>query len=127
MVRGMIDHIGIAVTDLDRSVAFYEQALAPLGYALVMRFPEAAGFGIGGKPDFWIGKEPAVGTIAHVAILAKGRADVRAFHAAALAAGGKDNGAPGVRLQYHPDYYGAFVHDPDGHNIEAVCHEAYLD
>lgn len=122
----MIDHIGISVTDLDRSVAFYERALAPLGYALVMRFDQAAaGFGADGQPDFWIGTDAPKGRV-HVAIRAKGRADVRAFHAAAVAAGGKDNGAPGVREMYHPDYYGAFVLDPDGHNIEAVCHEAYL-
>jgi catechol 2,3-dioxygenase-like lactoylglutathione lyase family enzyme len=123
----MIDHLGIAVSNLATSIAFYKQALAPLGYELVMAFDHAAGFGIGGKPDFWIG----VGASApkdqvHVAIRASGRAAVRAFHAAALAAGGRDNGAPGVRAIYHPDYYGAFVLDPDGHNIEAVCHEPYL-
>lgn len=121
----MIDHLGIAVTDLAASIAFYKQALAPLGYELVMQFDTAAGFGAGGKPDFWIGKGPAP-TPTHVAFATKSRAVVRAFHAAALAAGGKDNGAPGVRAHYHPDYYGAFVHDPDGHNIEAVCHEPYL-
>jgi len=121
----MIDHVGIPVTDLARSLAFYERALAPLGYAVIMKFDHAAGFGIGGKPDFWIGTG-APGSHVHVAIRAKGRADVRAFHEAAIAAGGKDNGAPGVRAHYHPDYYGAFVLDPDGHNIEAVCHEPYL-
>jgi catechol 2,3-dioxygenase-like lactoylglutathione lyase family enzyme len=122
----MIDHIGIPVTDLDASVAFYSQALAPLGYVLVMRVDQAAGFGIAGKPDFWIGVGKPTDKI-HVAIRARGRADVRAFHAAAIAAGGTDNGAPGVREIYHPNYYGAFVCDPDGHNIEAVCHEPYLD
>jgi catechol 2,3-dioxygenase-like lactoylglutathione lyase family enzyme len=123
----MIDHIGISVTDLERSVAFYTKALAPLGYTLIMKFDgQAAGFGINGKPDFWIGQAPVTAK-AHVAILAKGRAAVRDFYAAALAAGATDNGAPGVRAHYHPNYYGGFVLDPDGNNIEAVCHDAYLD
>jgi catechol 2,3-dioxygenase-like lactoylglutathione lyase family enzyme len=126
MVRSMIDHIGIQVTDLARSIAFYERALAPLGYALVMKLEQVAGFGVGREPDFWIAAAPQVTDPIHVAIRAKGRGDVKAFHAAALEAGGSDNGAPGVRAQYHPDYFGAFVRDPDGHNIEAVCHEAYL-
>jgi len=121
----MIDHIGIQVTDLDRSVAFYTQALAPLGYALVMRWEQFAGFGVGGKADFWIGVGHPSDKL-HVAFRAKGRADVQAFYRAAMAAGGIDNGAPGVREIYHPNYYGAFVRDPDGHNIEAVCHDAYL-
>lgn len=121
----MIDHIGIAVTDLDRSVAFYTKALAPLGYTLIMRFDHAAGFGVAGKPDFWIGKGAPKDAV-HVALRAGGRAQVRAFHEAALAAGGKDNGAPGVRPHYHEHYYGAFVLDPDGHNVEAVCHEPFL-
>lgn len=125
MVPPMIDHIGISVTDLARSLAFYERALAPLGYALVMKHDYFAGFGAGGKLDFWVGVGAPKDRI-HVAFRAKGRADVRAFYDAAIAAGGKDNGAPGVRAQYHPDYYGAFVLDPDGHNIEAVCHEPYL-
>jgi catechol 2,3-dioxygenase-like lactoylglutathione lyase family enzyme len=122
----MIDHTGVLVTDLARSVAFYERALAPLGYAITMKFDQFAGFGVGGKPDFWIGVGSPTDRI-HVAFRAKGRAEVRAFYEAALAAGGKDNGPPGVRELYHPDYYGAFVLDPDGHNIEAVCHEPYLD
>jgi catechol 2,3-dioxygenase-like lactoylglutathione lyase family enzyme len=121
----MIDHIGIQVTDLDRSVAFYTQALAPLGYVLVMRWEQFAGFGIAGKPDFWIGTGKPTDRI-HVAFRAKGRGDVRAFYDAAMAAGGTDNGGPGVREVYHPNYYGAFVLDPDGHNVEAVCHDAYL-
>src|SRR5215467_8263180 len=108
----MIDHIGIRVTNIEASVAFYTKALAPLGYVLIMRFEQAAGFGIGGKPDFWIGKGTPQDRI-HVAILAKGRAEVRAFYEAAIAAGGKDNGPPGVREMYHPDYYGAFVLDCD--------------
>ncbi|HEU4735059.1 MAG TPA: VOC family protein [Kofleriaceae bacterium] len=122
----MIDHIGILVTDLDRSVAFYTRALAPLGYEVVMRLPQAAGLGVAGKPDFWIAVGKPTDSI-HVALRARGRRDVRAFHDAAIAAGGTDNGAPGVRAHYHPSYYAAFVRDPDGHNIEAVCHEAYLD
>ena len=122
----MIDHIGIQVTDLEASVAFYTKVLAPLGYVLVMRFEQVAGFGVAGKPDFWIGVGAPTDKL-HIAFRAKGRADVRAFYEAAMAAGGTDNGAPGVRAAYHPSYYGAFVRDPDGHNIEAVCHEAYLD
>ena len=126
----MIDHIGFAVSDYARAKAFYTQALAPLGYVLVMEVPaaqnpsrhSAAGFGAGGKPDFWIGGEGKLEKPLHVAITAKDRAQVDAFHRAALAAGGKDNGPPGLRPQYHPNYYGAFVLDPDGHNIEAVCH-----
>jgi catechol 2,3-dioxygenase-like lactoylglutathione lyase family enzyme len=126
----MIDHIGFPVSDYARSKAFYTQALAPLGYSLVMevgadvtesRAP-AAGFGAGGKPDFWIGGEGGLEKPLHVAILAKDRPSVDAFHRAALAAGGKDNGTPGLRPHYHANYYGAFVLDPDGHNIEAVCH-----
>jgi catechol 2,3-dioxygenase-like lactoylglutathione lyase family enzyme len=125
MVPGMIDHIGVAVTDLARSIAFYERALAPLGYVVHMKFEQFAGFAVHGKPDFWIGAGERTQPI-HVAFRAKGRAEVRAFYEAAMAAGGKDNGPPGIRAQYHPDYYGAFVLDPDGHNIEAVCHEPYL-
>jgi catechol 2,3-dioxygenase-like lactoylglutathione lyase family enzyme len=124
----MIDHLGIGVTDFERSVAFYTKALAPLGYTLIMKFDgQAAGFGIDGKPDFWIGPAPSVTDKIHVAFRAKGRAAVRDFYAAAIAAGAKDNGAPGLRPQYHENYYGGFVLDPDGHNIEAVCHDAYLD
>ena len=124
----MIDHMGFPVSDYARSKAFYEKALAPLGYVLVMEVQEhafgakAAGFGIGGKPDFWIGGEGGLNKELHVAIAAKDRAAVDAFHEAALAAGATDNGAPGIRAHYHPNYYGAFVLDPDGHNIEAVCH-----
>jgi catechol 2,3-dioxygenase-like lactoylglutathione lyase family enzyme len=124
----MIDHVGFSVSDYARAKAFYEKALAPLGYTLVMEVtaPQAgqpaAGFGSGGKPDFWIGAEGKPDKAVHIAILAKDRHTVDAFHRAALAAGGKDNGAPGVRPHYHANYYGAFVLDPDGHNIEAVCH-----
>jgi catechol 2,3-dioxygenase-like lactoylglutathione lyase family enzyme len=122
----MIDHIGIQVSDLERSIAFYAKALAPLGYTLVMKWEQFAGFGVGGKPDFWIDGRGAPKEVIHVAFRANGRAIVRDFHREALAAGGKDNGAPGVRPHYHEHYYGAFVHDPDGHNVEAVCHEPFL-
>jgi catechol 2,3-dioxygenase-like lactoylglutathione lyase family enzyme len=122
----MIDHIGLSVADYERSKAFYPAALAPLGYALVMEITEAgpdAGFGAGGKPDFWLGPGEATTRQVHVAFGARDRATVRAFYDAALAAGAQDNGPPGLRPEYHPNYYGAFVLDPDGHNIEAVCHE----
>jgi catechol 2,3-dioxygenase-like lactoylglutathione lyase family enzyme len=124
----MIDHIGFPVSDYARSKAFYEKALAPLGYTVIMEFAEttsgspAVGFGRDGKPDFWIGGEGGLRGVLHVAIAADNRAMVDAFYRAALAAGGKDNGAPGLRPHYHPNYYGAFVLDPDGHNVEAVCH-----
>jgi catechol 2,3-dioxygenase-like lactoylglutathione lyase family enzyme len=130
----MIDHVGFAVSDYARAKAFYARALAPLGYVLVKEVPAeknpsgfpAAGFGAGGKPDFWIGGEGKLEKPLHVAFVAKDRAAVDAFHQAALAAGGRDNGAPGLRPHYHPDYYAAFVLDPDGHNIEAVFHAAKL-
>ncbi len=126
----MIDHIGFAVSDLARSSAFYEAALAPLGIAEIMRVtPEqteaggtAIGYGKDRNPFFWIGDNEAVGQGTHVAFTADSRAQVDAFHKAALAAGGTDHGAPGIRAHYHPDYYAAFVLDPDGTNIEAVSH-----
>jgi len=126
----MIDHVGFPISDYQRSKAFYSKALAPLGYSLIMEVGSdhtesgapAAGFGADGKPDFWIGGEGGLDGVLHVAIVAKDRATVDAFYHAALAAGGRDNGAPGLRPHYHPNYYGAFVFDPDGHNIEAVCH-----
>jgi len=119
----MLDHVGLAVANFAKSREFYKQALAPLGYQLLMEFGEAAGFGKDGKPDFWIGQGNAAG-VSHVAFAAAKRQIVDDFYKAAMAAGGKDNGAPGLRPQYHPDYYGAFVFDPDGNNIEAVCHQA---
>lgn len=135
----MIDHLGFNVSDIARSKLFYDAALAPLQIAVVMEVtPEQSGrpyayLGYGktadsrdiqaGKPSFWIAGEPGTGNHLHVAFLAASRAEVDAFHAAALAAGGTDNGPPGVRAHYHPNYYGAFVLDPDGHNIEAVCHK----
>jgi len=124
----MIDHVGFPVSDYACSKAFYERALAPLGYVLIMEVQQneqeakACGFGVGGKPDFWIGGEGGLDRAMHIAITAKDRATVDAFHQAAIAAGGTDNGAPGLRAHYHPDYYAAFVLDPDRHNIEAVCH-----
>jgi len=118
----VIDHVGIDVNDIDTTKAFYEQALAPLGYEKLREFPEAVGFGEQGKPDFWIAKRGTPGT-SHVAIASPDRATVDAFHAAALAAGGRDNGAPGLREQYHSTYYGAYVLDPEGNNVEAVCHK----
>lgn len=125
----MIDHIGFPVSDYERAKVFYTQALAPLGYAVVMEVAQAAsghppalGFGIGGKPDFWIGGEGGLNRPLHVAIVAKDRAAVDAFHRAALAAGGRDNGPPGLRPQYHPDYYGAYVRDPEGAKLCFVTH-----
>ncbi len=121
----MIDHTGVTVSDVKRSIEFYKKALAPLGYELISQFEQFAGFGVAGKPDFWIGQGTPKEAI-HVAFRANGRAIVRAFYDAAIAAGGKDNGAPGPRAHYHEHYYGGFVLDPDGHNIEAVCHEPFL-
>jgi catechol 2,3-dioxygenase-like lactoylglutathione lyase family enzyme len=126
-----LDHIGINVTDVARSRAFYESALAPLGMTLVMEYGLACGFGRDGKPDFWIGQgatrfqteeQLRAITPVHVAFLARSRHEVDAFYAAAIAAGGRDNGKPGPRPEYHENYYGAFVLDPDGHNVEAVIH-----
>jgi catechol 2,3-dioxygenase-like lactoylglutathione lyase family enzyme len=119
----MIDHTGFGVRDYAASKAFYERALAPLGLSLVMEVQQAAaGFGKDGKPEFWLEKQRTPVTEVHVAFRAQDRATVDAFHAAALAAGGTDNGAPGLREIYHPTYYGAYVLDPDGNNVEAVCH-----
>lgn len=125
----MLDHIGLSVADFARSRAFYIAAFAPLGYGPVMEVTkeqtggyEGAGFGPPGRPQFWIGTGEKRSGPVHVAFVAPDRASVDAFHRAALAAGGTDNGAPGLRPHYHPNYYGAFVFDPDGHNIEAVCH-----
>ena len=125
----MIDHTGISVSDFTKSKAFYVHALAPIGYTLLAEIPAAvtghtdvAGFGEAPKPDFWISRGSANKPPIHVAFRVNSRAVVDAFHRAALAAGGVDNGGPGLRPHYHPHYYGAFVLDPDGHNIEAVCH-----
>ena len=125
----MIDHIGMPVADITRATEFYLKALAPLGIAIVMQVSAeetghgaAVGFGANWKPFFWIGEgERQVGHV-HVAFAADSRSAVDAFYAAALAAGAKDNGPPGLRPHYHANYYGAFVLDPDGNNVEAVCH-----
>jgi catechol 2,3-dioxygenase-like lactoylglutathione lyase family enzyme len=127
----MIDHLGLGVRDFAVSKAFYSTALKPIGYELVYDLPPevtglgaaTAGFGVPPKPDFWIGGETPNVPPVHVAFRAASRAQVDAFYRAALAAGGRDNGPPGPRPHYHPDYYGAFVLDPDGHNIEVVCRE----
>ncbi len=127
----ILDHVTLVVSDYERSKAFYAKALAPLGIAIIKEFGQVCGFGRDHKPEFWIGTGPTsfqkaeqlkVITPTHVAFTARTRAAVKAFYEAALAAGGKDFGAPGVRAHYHPDYYGAFVLDPDGHDIEAVSH-----
>jgi catechol 2,3-dioxygenase-like lactoylglutathione lyase family enzyme len=125
----VIDHMGLGVSDFARALRFYEQALAPLGISTVMRVTkeesggyEGAGLGRNGKPSFWISAGGRTTPPVHVAFVADDRGAVDAFYEAALAAGGKDNGAPGLRAHYHPSYYGAFVLDPDGNNIEAVCH-----
>jgi catechol 2,3-dioxygenase-like lactoylglutathione lyase family enzyme len=128
----IVDHFGFGVSDYQRAKAFYRDVLAPLGIALVMEVrPEenptrvwACGFGRGGKPEFWIGSDGRTTPVMHVAFVAETRAQVRAFHEAGLRAGARDNGPPGLRSQYHPNYYGAFVLDLDGHNVEAVCHRA---
>jgi catechol 2,3-dioxygenase-like lactoylglutathione lyase family enzyme len=114
----VLDHVGFGVSDYQRSKAFYEQALAPLGMTLLLEpVAQAAGFGKDGKPFFWIeANRPSV-TEVHVAFAVDSRETVDAFHAAALEAGGTDNGAPGVRAIYHPHYYGGYVLDPDGNNI----------
>lgn len=117
----MLDHITLIVTNYARAKGFYTKALAPLGYSELMEFGSSAGFGAAGKPDFWIASGKP-GSISHVAFTAQDRRTVDAFYVAAIAAGGTDNGKPGIREEYHPNYYGAFVFDPDGHNIEAVCH-----
>jgi len=125
----MIDHANVIVSDYEKSKAFYSQALQGIGYSLLMEptveqaGSRTCGFGANHKPDFWI-TEGQVGRPGHVAFGVDTHALVDAFHASSLAAGAKDNGAPGPRAHYHPGYYGAFVRDPDGHNIEAVCHRA---
>ncbi len=118
----IIDHMGIAVSDYEEAKAFYTKALAPLGIELIMEVQGWAGLGRSGKPEFWFGKHSEPQKPMHIAFSADSRDQVDRFYEAALAAGGKDNGAPGIREIYHPNYYGAFVIGPDGHNIEAVCH-----
>lgn len=125
----MIDHTGVTVSDFGRSKDFYREALRPLGFeplveltAEVTGHTDVAGFGEPPKPEFWISRGTPNQPPVHVAFRVADRQTVDAFHRAALAAGGRDNGGPGLRPHYHPNYYGAFVLDPDGHNIEAVCH-----
>jgi catechol 2,3-dioxygenase-like lactoylglutathione lyase family enzyme len=127
-MRGMIDHAGVTVSNGAVSRAFYEKALAPLGYAVLKDIPKeftggriVFGMGVAPMPDFWVAEGETTQKI-HIAIRAESRAAVDAFYKAALAAGGTDNGPPGPRPHYHENYYGAFVRDPDGHNIEAVIH-----
>lgn len=124
----MIDHITFGISDFARSTAFYDAALAPLGLKQLFVVPkehtggnDVCGYG-DTRPFFWIAQDDPTRGKLHVALAARSRAQVDAFYEAAIAAGGTDNGGPGVRPHYHPDYYGAFVLDPDGHNIEAVCH-----
>lgn len=125
----MIDHTGVGVSDFEQSKQFYRAALGAIGYELVFEFPasvtghtDVAGFGEQGKPDFWIARGDPNKPPIHIAFRVNDRATVDAFYRAAIEAGGRDNGGPGVRAHYHPNYYGAFVLDPDGHNVEAVCH-----
>ena len=120
----IIDHIGLAVSDYVRSAEFYDRCLEPLGITRIVEIEGWAGYGRDGKAEFWFGPDDAAQSPMHIAFSAANRAAVDRFHAAALAAGATDNGAPGIREIYHPHYYGAFVLDPDGHNIEAVCHLA---
>jgi catechol 2,3-dioxygenase-like lactoylglutathione lyase family enzyme len=127
----MIDHTGVSVSNFEKSKKFYTEALKPIGYQLLLEFPASitgktnvAGFGEPPKTDFWIAEGTPNDPSIHVAFRVGKRSLVDAFHQAALAAGGKDHGAPGLRPQYHSNYYGAFVLDPDGHNVEVVCHEA---
>lgn len=125
----MIDHTGVSASNFDKSKAFYTQALSAIGYALLLEFPasvtghtDVAGFGEPPKADFWINKGAPNNPPVHVAFRVSSRAVVDAFYKTARAAGGRDNGAPGIRPHFHEHYYGAFVLDPDGNNIEAVCH-----
>lgn len=122
----MIDHVALTVRDYRKSRAFYEKALGPLGYSVLMEFDgDVSGLGADGKPDLWIAKgEPLSKAPVHIAFASGDRKKVDAFYKEALSAGGQDNGAPGLRPHYHANYYGAFVIDPDGNNIEVVCHEA---
>lgn len=125
----MIDHLGITISDPIKSRHFYDKALAPCGYQMLYEVPKeytdgkvVLGYGVAPKPDFWISEGKANSPHVHIAFRVDSRKQVDEFYKAAMAAGGKDNGAPGLRPHYHAHYYGAFVLDPDGHNIEAVCH-----
>jgi catechol 2,3-dioxygenase-like lactoylglutathione lyase family enzyme len=122
--RYVLDHVAIEVSDLAASRAFYEGALEPLGFTVVFDLPQipAVAFGLPGRPQFWVRASGEPSGPIHVCFHAADRQRVDRFHEAALAAGGRDNGPPGLREHYHPTYYGAFVLDPDGNNAEAVCH-----
>jgi catechol 2,3-dioxygenase-like lactoylglutathione lyase family enzyme len=117
----MLDHVSLRVQDFPRALSFFRAALAPIGYDVIMEYPGAVGLGADGKPDFWIMQTDQPPHPTHVAFVSE-RSRIDAFHAAAVAAGGTDNGGPGVRADYHPHYYAAFVRDPEGNNIEVVCH-----
>lgn len=119
----MFDHIGIGVSNLIASKRFFLEALAPLGVGVAMEVSDAVGLGQGRKPSFWLGVAEAAPAPLHLAFAAENRGQVDEFHRRALAAGGKDNGPPGLRPHYHATYYAAFVIGPDGHNVEAVCHK----
>lgn len=119
----MFDHVGFGVRNLQESKAFFLAALGPLGAKVVMEGPYGVGIGPNHKPSLWIYETEEAPAHLHIAFAAESRAKVDEFYAAALAAGGRDNGAPGLRPHYHPNYYGAFVIGPDGHNVEAVCHK----
>jgi catechol 2,3-dioxygenase-like lactoylglutathione lyase family enzyme len=117
----IIDHVGLSLSDYEASKKFFSKALAPLGISLLIEAQGRSGYGKGGKPGFWFGEGDKQVPM-HIAFTADSWEQVRGFYKAALEAGGRDNGAPGVRSKYHPDYYAAFIIGPDGHNIEAVCH-----
>jgi catechol 2,3-dioxygenase-like lactoylglutathione lyase family enzyme len=119
----MLDHVILNVRDFESSKLFYDRALEALGWEAVMEFPGFCGYGYDGKPYFWIAQRGEASAPVHVALASPDRPTVDAFHEAATEAGGRDNGAPGIRPHYHGNYYGAFVFDPDGNNIEAVCHK----
>ena len=118
----MFDHVGFAVSNISQSKAFFLKALESIGVAVVMEGPYGVGMGKNGKPSLWIHDATSTAAPMHIAFTAENRNEVDSFYKAALAAGGKDNGPPGLRPQYHANYYGAFVIGPDGHNVEAVCH-----
>jgi catechol 2,3-dioxygenase-like lactoylglutathione lyase family enzyme len=129
-MNAMLDHLSLGVSDLAKARAFYDAALAPLGYRRLFDIADASGYGEERRPQralpFWIGHAPGGGPLnGHVCFSARNRTSVDAFHKAALAAGARDNGAPGLRPEYHAAYYAAFVIDPDGHRIEAVCHKSH--
>ena len=119
----IIDHIGIAVSDYENSLVFYAKTLAPLRIVKIMEYDGWAGFGRDGKPEFWFGTHEQAQQPMHIAFSAENRKQVDEFYRAAMAQGAKDNGEPGIRVEYHPHYYGAFVIDVNGHNLEAVCHK----